>query len=85
MADYNKFDPRVDSLVVETRTSWAADVQNLSDADKVWLAQAIHRKPHLAGQVAYERTHTGFTREITVTAADVARLYDEQFQTSNSA
>jgi hypothetical protein len=82
MADYNKFDPRVDSLVVETRTHWADDVQNLSPSDKAWLAEAIHRKPHLAGKVAYERSHTGFTREITVTAADVARLYDEQFQPS---
>jgi hypothetical protein len=84
MADYNKFDPRVDSLVVETRTLWAEDVQNLSPADKAWLAEAIHRKPHLAGQVAYERSHTGFTRAITVTAADVARLYDEQFQSASA-
>ena len=82
MADYNKFDPRVDSLVVETRTAWADDVQNLSAADKAWLAEAIHRKPHLAGKVSYERSHTGFTREIIVTAADVTRLYDEQFQSS---
>jgi hypothetical protein len=85
MADYNKFDPRVDSLVVETRTLWAEDVQNLSEPDKQWLAAAIHRKPHLAGNVAYERTHTGFIREITVTAADVARLYDEQFQAVGTA
>ena len=85
MADYKKFDPRVDSLVVETRTFWADDVQNLSESDKEWLAAAIHRKPHLAGKVAYDRSHTGFTREITVTAADVARLYDEQFQATNTA
>lgn len=79
MADYNKFDPRVDSLVVETRTAWAPDCGQLSEADRHWLAAAIHRKPHLAGQIAYHRTHTGFIREITVTAADVNRLYDEQF------
>lgn len=85
MADYKKFDPRVDSLVIETRTAWADDVQGLSDTDKQWLAKAIHRKPHLAGNVTYERAHTGFTREITVTAADVARLYDEQFQATDSA
>ena len=85
MAGYKKFDPRIDSLVVETKTSWADDVQELSDSDKQWLAAAIHQKPHLAGKVTYERAHTGFTREITVTAADVARLYDEQFQATNSA
>lgn len=80
MADYNKFDKRLESLVVETRTRWADDVGELADADRAWLAQAIHRKPHLAGQINYERSHTGFTREITVTAADIARLYEEEFQ-----
>jgi hypothetical protein len=80
MAAYNKFDKRLESLVVETRTHWADDVGELSDADRAWLSQAIHQKPHLAGQINYERTHTGFTREITVTAADIARLYAEEFQ-----
>ena len=42
MAAYNKYDPRVDSLVVETRTTWAPDVVGLSDEDKDWLAKAIH-------------------------------------------
>lgn len=79
MADYKKFDPRVDSLVVETKTDWAPDVQDLSDEDRRWLAVAIHQKPHLASQICYERAHTGFTREITVTAADVERLYADQF------
>jgi hypothetical protein len=84
MADYNKFDPRVDSLVVETRTAWAPECGQLSDEDKSWLAAAIHRKPHLAGQIAYQRTHTGFIREITVTAADVERLYNEQFHATGT-
>ena len=44
----------------------------------IWLATAIHRSPALASQITYERTHTGFIREITVGAADVARLYDEK-------
>ncbi len=78
MADYNKFDPRMDSLVVETKTRFADDVQGLSDEDCRWLATAIHRSPALASQITYERTHTGFIREITVGAADVARLYDEK-------
>ena len=85
MADYNKYDPRVDSLVVETRTRWDADVGGLQAVDKAWLAAAIHRKPHLAGKIAYERTHTGFIREITVTAADVERLYDEQFHEAGAS
>lgn len=79
MADYNKFDPRVDSLVVETKTNWGPDVSDLSDEDRKWLAKAIHNKPHLANKIRYERAHTGFTREITVTSADVERLYSDQF------
>jgi hypothetical protein len=80
MAAYNKYDPRLESLVVETRTFWADDVQDLSEEDKHWLATAIHARPELAGRINYERAHTGFTREITVTADDVARLYDERMQ-----
>lgn len=76
MADYNKFDPRVDSLVVETRTVFADDVQGLSPEDRHWLSAAIHKTPALARKISYERTHTGFIREIQVGADDVARLYD---------
>jgi predicted metal-dependent RNase len=79
MAAYNKFDPRVDSLVVETRTNWAPDVVGLSEEDKTWLAKAIHADPKLAGKISYERMHTGFAREITVTTADIERLYASRF------
>ncbi|MEW4531165.1 hypothetical protein [Maioricimonas sp. JC845] len=79
MAAYNKYDPRLESLVVETKTLWGDDVGDLSDDDRTWLAHAIHENPHLAGQIQYERAHTGFTRIITVTADDVARLYEEKF------
>lgn len=78
MAAYKKFDPRVDSLVVETRTFWGDDVGDLTDEEKAVIARAIHAEPHLASSIAYERAHTGFTREITVTAADIARLYDQR-------
>ena len=82
MATYNKYDPRVDSLTVETITVWGDDMQDLSDEDRKWLARAIHEKPHLASKVAYERAHTGFTREITVTSEDIERLYADRFSTS---
>lgn len=78
MADYEKYDPRVDSLVMETRTLWDKDVGNLSDTDRRWLAQALHAEPDKAAKVAYDRSHTGFTRTITVTVADIARLYQEK-------
>ena len=85
MAAYNKFDPRVDSLVVETRTVWAPDVVGLSDEDKSWLSKAIHAQPQLAGKIDYERMHTGFAREITVTTADIERLYASRFGTEPAA
>ncbi|WP_437203338.1 hypothetical protein [Planctomicrobium sp. SH664] len=75
MADYDAFDPRLESLVVETQTRWSSELQGLSDAEKRAISRAIHHHPELAGTIAYERTHTGFIREITVTEADVEKLY----------
>jgi hypothetical protein len=79
MASYDKFDPRVDDLVVETITHWGNDVRDLPADDRRWLAEALHTQPQLASQVQYRRAHTGFTREITVTAADIERLYAAKF------
>lgn len=82
MSDYNKYDPRVDSLVMETRTLWDPSVGQLSEEDKAWLAQIVHQQPEQAVKIAYDRTHTGFTRTITVTAEDVARIYRQHVQHS---
>ena len=71
----SKFDPRVDALVMETRTEWDSSVGKLSDEDRRWVSTAIHTQPQLASQVTYERSHTGFTRTITVTLEDIQRLY----------
>jgi hypothetical protein len=71
----NKFDPRVDSLVMETRTAWDSSVGDISEEDRRWVAKAIHENPALASNVTYERSHTGFTRLITVTLEDIQRLY----------
>ena len=78
MASYDKYDPRLESLVVETKTEWAEDIGDLSDEDHAWLAKAVHHEPGKAAKVHYERAHTGFTREITVTVADIERLYREK-------
>ncbi len=71
----SKFDPRVDALVMETRTEWDPSVGKLSDEDRRWVATAIHTQPELASNVTYERSHTGFARTITVTLEDIQRLY----------
>jgi len=77
MASYDKYDPRLDSLVMEARTLWDPQVGNLSAEDRAWLAEEVHKHPERAAKINYERSHTGFTREITVTVADVERIYDE--------
>ena len=71
----DKFDPRDDSLVMETKTLWDASVGQLSDEDRRWVSTAIHQKPQLASKVSYERSHTGFVRIIRVTVEDIQRLY----------
>lgn len=78
MAGYTKFDPRLESLVMETRTLWAPDVGQLSEDDRQAVARAIHAQPQLASKVEYERSHTGFTRVITVTVDDIGRLYEQK-------
>lgn len=82
MSDHDKYDPRVDALVMETRTLWDSEVGELSDEDKQWLAEAVHRDPATATKVDYDRSHTGFTRTITVTVEDIGRLYDQKMTSS---
>lgn len=80
MASYDKFDRRLESLVVETHTTWGPDVEKeLSVEDRRTIAEAIQRQPELASKISYERAHTGFTRQIEVTADDIARLYAAKF------
>ena len=78
MAAEDNYDARRETLVMETRTHWDPVLAGLSDADKEWLARAVHEEPQKAAKIGYERSHTGFIREITVTVADVERLYRER-------
>jgi hypothetical protein len=78
MAAEDAFDPRRETLVNEIRTLWDPALGNLIEADKAWLVHAVHARPEKAAKLTYERSHTGFIREITVTLADVERLYRER-------
>ena len=78
MAGYNKYDARLESLVMETTTLWDSEISELSEEDKGPLAKAVHDAPELASNISYERSHTGFTRVVTVTAADIERLYEQR-------
>ncbi|MGZ0168296.1 MAG: hypothetical protein ACKVHE_01950 [Planctomycetales bacterium] len=78
MAGLNKYDGRIEQLVVETRTAWDPTIGKLDDTDRIWLSKAIHQAPDLASTIQYERAHTGFSREITVTVEDIQRLYQSR-------
>ena len=79
MAADDQYDARGgETLVMETRTNWDPELAGLSEADKEWLARAVHDHPEKTAKISYERSHTGFVREITVTRADVERLYRER-------
>jgi len=79
MASYNKYDSRLESLVMETQTEWDPEIGDLSEEDRAWLVTAVHQNPQAASHIRYERSHTGFARAITVTVADIQRLYEERF------
>ena len=55
---------------MEARTLWDPEVGELSGDERMRLSEKVHRKPEEAARIWYERSHTGFTREITVTEAD---------------
>jgi hypothetical protein len=78
MPAYDRFDRRLETLVMEQRTLFDDELNELSDDDRRWLAAAMHREPYRAACVRYERQHTGFCREIVATRGDVERLYRER-------
>lgn len=74
MADYEKYDSRVDSLVMEVCTKWDPALPFVAPEEKQQLAKLAHRAPAEATKIAYDRTPTGFTRTITIQPADLDRL-----------
>jgi hypothetical protein len=69
----DKFDPYREALVMETHTIWPEEYAGLDDAVKAKIREILHADPENAGGLEYVRTHTGFCRQITVTADDVER------------
>ena len=72
MAD--TFDPYREALVVETHTVWPAELGSIPPAEKVQLETKLHAKPQDCAGLEYVRVHTGFCRQITVSAADLQRV-----------
>ena len=75
MASLKKYDPRLEALVVERRTLFDGECGDLPPDDRRWLAARLHADPAAAASLEYVRAHTGFTRRLTATRADVERLY----------
>jgi hypothetical protein len=70
----NAFDPYREALVVETNTLWPDEYDGWDEATREEVAARLHAEPQSAAEMDYVRLHTGFCREIKVTAADLKRL-----------
>jgi hypothetical protein len=68
------FDAYREALVMETTTIWPPEFDDLPPAQKTDLEARLHADPEKCAHLDYLRTHTGFCRQVTVTAADVQRL-----------
>jgi hypothetical protein len=70
----NEFDPYREALVMETETIWPEEYEDLELADRWRIAERLHADPQKAASLTYLRTHTGFCRQVTVTAEDLERV-----------
>ena len=70
----DKFDPYREALVMEENTIWPEEYDDLEPEEKARLEEALHADPENASHLEYVRVHTGFCRQITVTADDLQRV-----------
>jgi hypothetical protein len=72
----NAFDLYREALVIEQSTIWPDSLENRPTAQTELerIETQLHANPAQAAELAYIRLHTGFCRQITVTAEDLARL-----------
>lgn len=71
----NAFDPYREALVIEPKTVWPGDLPDAppDEPERQRIADRLHAEPSQAAELEYVRLHTGFIRQITVTAADLQR------------
>ncbi len=70
----NEFDPYREALVVETSTVWPDEYDDWETVDRQRIEEQLHAGPAQAAELEYVRVHSGFSRQITVTPADLERL-----------
>jgi hypothetical protein len=68
------FDPYREKLVMETVTIWPEEYDDWEPEARRRVEQKLHAAPQDAAHLEYVRLHTGFRRQITVTAADLERI-----------
>ncbi len=73
-ANANPWNPYLEALVIESETIWPDDLNPMNPADRQRISAQLHSDPAKAENLEYVRLYTGFSRRITVTAGDVARL-----------
>jgi hypothetical protein len=66
--------PYREALVIESETIWPDELKSVVPADRGRIEAQLHADPAKAENVEYVRLYTGFSRRITVTAGDMARL-----------
>ena len=74
----NAFDPYREALVVEEQTIWPDEYDEWDEAERERVGSLLHAEPQAAAEMDYQRLHTGFCRQITVTAADLNRIGKSQ-------
>lgn len=70
----NEFDPYREALVMEQSTIWPEEFEDLEPDERTRIERLLHASAEQAAELTYQRSHTGFSREISVTAADVQRV-----------
>ena len=72
----NAIDPYREALVIEQKTIWPDSLENppIDQAERERIETLLHANPAQAVELAYIRLHTGFCRQITVTAEDLEHL-----------
>ena len=68
------FDPYREALVMETTTVWPDEYDDWEPGEKARVEEALHADPENCASIEYVRQHTGFCRQITVTAEDIERV-----------
>ena len=70
----DKFDPYREALIMEVATVWPEEYDHLEPGEKAEIEKQLHSDPESCSNLEYVRVHTGFCRQITVTADDLERL-----------